>query len=32
VGIVLSWNVAGRVAAQEKQIGFLAKRHFDVSS
>ena len=30
VGIVLSWNVAGRVAAQEKQIGFLAKRHFDV--
>jgi exonuclease III len=30
VGIVLSWNVAGRIAAQEKQIGFLAKRHFDV--
>ena len=30
MGIVLSWNVAGRVAAQEKQVGFLAKRHFDV--
>jgi exonuclease III len=27
---VLSWNVAGRIAAQEKQIGFLAKRSFDV--
>ena len=30
MGVVLSWNVAGRVAAQEKQILFLAKRHFDV--
>jgi exonuclease III len=30
VGVVLSWNVAGRVAAQEKQVLFLAKRTFDV--
>ena len=30
VPIVLNWNVAGRVAAQEKQIAFLAKRTFDV--
>jgi exodeoxyribonuclease III len=27
---VVSWNVAGRIAAQEKQIAFLAKRTFDV--